>query len=134
MFRNYPLPAIHANAKAAASAAEAAGLQGKYWEMHDMLYENQSQWQDLSTDQRTSQFVEYAKMVGITDTEKFKTGMGSSDVSKKINFDLALGNKAKVTGTPAFFLNGELVPESVSSSVINGDGSEMKKALDEALK
>jgi protein-disulfide isomerase len=60
--------------------------------------------------------------------------MGGSDVSKKINFDLALGNKAKVTGTPAFFLNGKLVPESVSSSVINGDGSEMKKAIDELLK
>jgi protein-disulfide isomerase len=134
VFRNYPLPAIHANAKSAASAAEAAGLQGKYWEMHDKLYENQSQWQDLSTEQRTSQFVEYAKMVGVTDTEKFKTDMGGSDVSKKINFDLALGNKAKVTGTPAFFLNGKLVPESVSSSVINGDGSEMKKAIDELLK
>lgn len=134
VFRNYPLPTIHPNAKAAAAAAEAAGLQGKYWEMHDRLYELQSQWKSTTTDARTSQLVEYAQMIGVTDIDKFKTDMSSNNVNKKINFDLALGNKAKVTGTPTFFINGELVPQTVSSSIINGDGSELRKALDEALK
>lgn len=133
VFRNYPLATMHPNAKAAAAAAEAAGLQGKYWEIHDKLYELQNQWQSASTDARTSQFIQYAQAIGITDTDKFKADMSSSSVNKKINFDLALGNKAKVTGTPAFFINGKIVSQTVSSSIINGDGSELRKALDEAL-
>lgn len=134
VFRNYPLSTMHPNAKAAAAAAEAAGLQDKYWEMHDKLYESQSDWENLSTDKRTNVFVAYAQEVGVKDINKFKTDMADDDVNKKINFDLALGNKANVTGTPTFILNGEKVSDSVASSVINGDGSAMRTELDNALK
>jgi protein-disulfide isomerase len=134
VFRNFPLSTMHPNAKAAAAAAEAAGLQGKYWEMHDRLYQTQSDWENASTENRTSQFVGYAKAIGIKDTDKFKADMASDAVNKKINFDLALGNKDKVSGTPAFFINGKQVSEEASSSVISGDGTAMRKALDELLK
>ena len=134
VFRNYPLSTMHPNAKAAAAAAEAAGLQGKYWEMHDKLYESQNDWDTLSTDKRTNTFVSYAKEIGVKDLDKFKTDMAGNDVNKKINFDLALGNKAKVTGTPTFVLNGKTVPDDQSQSLISGDGSVMAKALDKALK
>jgi protein-disulfide isomerase len=134
IFRNFPLSSMHPNAKAAAAAAEAAGIQGKYWQMHDKLYETQSDWENASTENRTSQFVGYAKAIGIKDTDKFKADMASDAVNKKINFDLALGNKDKVSGTPAFFINGKQVSEEASSSVISGDGTAMRKALDELLK
>lgn len=134
IFRNYPIASLHANAKAAAAAAEAAGLQGKYWEMHDKLYETQDDWSNVAVDKRTDYFVGYARTIGIKNIDKFKTDMGSNAVNKKINFDLALGNKSKVSGTPAFFLNGKAVSDKVTSSVLNGDGSELKKALDEALR
>lgn len=134
IFRNYPLPTMHPNAKAAAAAAEAAGLQGKYWEMHNKLYETQNDWNNLSTDKRTDIFVSFAKEIGVKDTEKFKTDMSGQEVNKKINFDLALGNKAGVTGTPTFYLNGSKVSDDVSSSIINGDGSKLRTALDDLLK
>lgn len=134
IFRNYPLATMHPNAKAAAAAAEAAGLQGKYWEMHDKLYKSQSDWSSLSTDKRTDMFVTYAKEIGVKDLDKFKTDMAGNNVNKKINFDLALGNKVGITGTPTFFLDGKKVSDSVSGSVINGDGSAMKQAIDDLLK
>lgn len=134
VFRNYPLPTMHPNAKAAAAAVEAAGLQGKYWEMNNKIYETQNDWNNLSTDKRTDIFVSFAKAVGVKDAEKFKADMSSQDVNKKINFDLALGNKAQVTGTPSFYLNGTKVTDEVSSSIINGDGSKLREALDNLLK
>ena len=133
IFRNYPLSTMHPNAKAAAAAAESAGLQDKYWEMHDKLYKAQNDWSSASIDKRTGFFVNYAKEVGVANIDKFKSDMASSAINKKITFDLALGNKAKVSGTPAFFLNGNAVSDKVSSSIIAGDGSELKKAIDKAL-
>ena len=134
VFRNYPIATLHPNAKAAAAAAEAAGLQDKYWEMHDKIYETQSEWSSASPEKRTDYFVSYAKDIGVTDIDKFKEDMASNAISKKINFDLALGNKSGVTGTPAFFLNGKAVSEKVFSSILSGDGSELRKVLDEAIK
>lgn len=134
VFRNYPLSTIHPNAMAAAAAAEAAGLQGKYWPMHDKLYEAQNDWASASTDNRTSLFEQYAKSVGVKNINKFRTDMASDNVSKKISFDLALGGKAQVSGTPSFYINGTKVSDAVSASVISGDGSAMRTALDNALK
>jgi protein-disulfide isomerase len=136
VFRNYPLSTLHPNAKAGAAAAEAAGLQGKYWEMHDKLYESQDEWSSLSTDDRTNKFTEYAKDIGVKDLNKFKTDMASDNVNKKIDFDLALGNKFGVTGTPTFELNGQKVSDDVASSVIStgGDGAAMRTAIDNLLK
>lgn len=134
IFRNYPIATLHPNAKAAAAAAEAAGLQGKYWEMHDKLYETQNDWSNTSIEKRTNYFVGYAKAIGVANLDKFTSDMASNAVNKKINFDLALGNKTGVTGTPAFYLDGKVLSDKVVSSIMSGDGSDFKKALDEALK
>lgn len=133
VFRNFPITQIHPNAKAAASAAEAAGLQGKYWEMNEKLYSVRD-WVDSSTDKRTDIFVGYAKEIGVKDIEKFKADMSNPDVSKKLAYDLAIAGKLGITGTPAFYLDGKKVSDAEAGSVINGDASEMFKAIDALLK
>lgn len=106
VFRNFPITNIHPNARVAAAAAEAAGLQGEYWEMHNKIYENQSSWSNLSSSDRTGFFVNYASELGL-DTGKFTQDLAGEAVSKKINFDQALGKKAGTDATPTFFLNGK---------------------------
>lgn len=108
VFRNYPLYQAHPNAFSSASAAEAAGLQGKYWEMYDKLFENQSSWRDLSGAERTNYYLSLASDLSL-DTAKFTTDIDSQEVKSKINFDTALGQKSKVEGTPSFFMNGKSV-------------------------
>ena len=130
VFRNYPLTTMHANAKAAAAAAEAAGLQGKYWGMHNKIYESQSNWENLTGDDRTNIFVNYAKSFGL-DTAKFKTDLESTAVEDKITFDIALSKKAEVDATPTFYLNGTHLDSSVWSTdtkLKNAINSELKKA------
>ncbi len=111
IFRNFPLPG-HGNARAAAAAAEAAGLQGKYWEMHDNLYNLQNDWAGLSGQNRLDTFARYAEGLGLNG-KKFLDDMNSKEVTAKINYDRALGGKAKVTATPGIFVNGKTVDQSV---------------------
>ena len=134
IFRNNPITAIHPNAKSASAAAEAAGLQGKFWEMHDQLYEAQEAWSNQSTAERTTTFLGYAKAIGVKDIDKFKADMAGSAVSDKINFDLSLAKKAGVTGTPTFYLNGEKLSEDIADSITNGDGAKFRAELDRELK
>ena len=129
IFRNNPLASIHPNAKAAAAAAEAAGLQGKYWEMHDKLYKTQTAWSNSNTSQRTDTFIAYAKEIGVSDIEKFKTDMGSSAVNDKISYDLSLGQKAGVSGTPTLTLNKDTLSTDDRQTV-----ESMKKVIDAKLK
>lgn len=105
-FRNFPLVNLHQNAFAAARAAEAAGLQGKFWEMHDLLYENQAQWSDSTT--ATQIFRTYARQAGLN-TDQFNKDYSSNTVNDIINADQALGNKLNIQGTPTFFLNGKQI-------------------------
>lgn len=105
-FRNFPLTSIHPNAFAGARAAEAAGLQNKYWEMHDLLYENQQQWSEGSSPNQF--FDQYAKQIGL-DLTRFRDDFQSTKVNDAINADLAEGNKLKITGTPTFYLDGKQV-------------------------
>lgn len=133
VFRNFPLTSIHPNARAAAATAEAAGLQGKFWEMHDMLYGNQDDWSSLDTSKRTDIFNSYATTLGL-DLEKFKTDVAAKPVAQKINFDLALGKSVKVTGTPTFFLNGEQLDDATTEGIIQGNLTAIKAKLDELVK
>ena len=132
IFRNFPLTTIHPNARAAAAAAEAAGLQGKYWEMHDQLYETQSEWENLSGTQRTDIFTSYAKNLGL-DAAKFTTDLASSAVNSKISFDQAIGNKLGVNSTPTFYLNGEKLSATDSGEIVQGSKSVLTGLLDKAL-
>lgn len=129
IFRNNPLTAIHPNARAGSAAAEAAGLQGKYWEMHDLLYVRQQEWSESSPDQRVDIFLSYAKQVGVKDLDKFKSDLDSKAVSDKINFDLALGKKVPVQGTPTILLDGKKIESDVWS-----DQEKFKEVIKESLK
>jgi len=106
-FRNFPLESLHQNARAGSRAAEAANMQGKFWEMHDALYENQQSWQ--SAGDPLTLFTTFAKSIGITDTAKFVTDYKSSATNDIINADLKEGQKFNITGTPTFILNGKKV-------------------------
>ncbi len=109
VFRNYPLQTIHKNAFSAARAAEAAATQGRFWQMHDMLYEKQEEWAK-STEPRV-QFTEYAKQLGL-DLDRFRSDMESERVVARIRADDARARSLGITGTPTVFLNGtELPPE-----------------------
>lgn len=108
-FRNFPLDSIHPNARAASRAAEAAGLQDKFFEMHDMLYENQDEWAALSSAQPT--FEQYAITLGL-DIAKFKDDFASKTVNDIINADKKDGEDRGVDGTPTYFLNGEKLNNS----------------------
>jgi protein-disulfide isomerase len=111
-FRNLPLIQIHTNAFAAARAAEAAGAQNKYWEMHDMLYEptNWSTWTKSSN--ARGAFEGYAKQLGL-DVNKFKQDYASGKVNEAINADMAEFAKTKQQmATPSFFINGRHVENS----------------------
>jgi protein-disulfide isomerase len=133
IFRNLPLTSIHPNARAAAAAVEAAGLQGKYWEMHNLLFESQSEWSSLSTNERTGAFSSYAESLGL-DAARFTNDLNSDAVKKKISFDEAL---FKQTGyeksTPTFVLNGTQVDAETSGKIVRGDSSALKTLIDTAL-
>ena len=107
IFRNFPLQ-MHKYAFLAARAAEAAGQQGKFWEMHDMIYDNQKEWSDAM--EPRVQFDSYATRLGL-DVQRFKADMERQDLADRIKADLLRGNSLGVKGTPTVYLNGrELVP------------------------
>lgn len=111
VFRNFPLTAIHPNALAASTAAEAAGLQDKWWQYHDKLYENQTAWSDIDVSNRTDIFVSYAKELGLNITT-FKKDLESKKVADKIAKDQALGKKIGTSGTPTLVINGKTLDQS----------------------
>jgi protein-disulfide isomerase len=98
VYRHFPLDQ-HPYSHTAAYAAEAAGLQGKYWEMFDLLFANQAKFSD-------SIFAELAAQLQL-DPEKFAGDLKSSSVAGRIQEDLAYGNRIGINATPTFFLNGE---------------------------
>jgi len=104
-FRNLPLTSIHPNAFAGARAAEAAGLQGKYWEMHDILYENQNSW--VSSSQPLSVFDTYAQSLSLN-VSQFDKDYASEAVNDAINSDLsAFDATGDDKATPTFYLDGK---------------------------
>lgn len=106
-FRNLPLLQVHQNAFAAARAAEAASLQGKFWEMYGLLYQNQQSWS--STTAATSIFEQYASQLKLN-LDQYKKDFASQQVNDTINADIAEFNKTKETmSTPTFFLDGKKV-------------------------
>ena len=99
VFRNFPLSKIHPQAKMAAVAAEAAGKQGKFWEMHDIIFENQTRL-------HLSALIEYAKLIGL-DVEQFKNDLADDTLAEKVESDFESGMRSGVNATPTFFINGE---------------------------
>jgi len=114
VFRHYPLPS-HKNARDAAKATEAADVQGKFFEMHDMLFEKQKEWENSS--QAKTIFEKYASEIGL-DVDKFKDDFDSG--AENINADSALGNRIGVNSTPTFFINGQKYPGVINQDQFQG--------------
>jgi protein-disulfide isomerase len=106
IFRNYPLP-MHSKAFDAALAAEAAGLQGKFWEMQNLLFTNQNFWATEPDYKKI--FESYAERLGL-DLEKFKNDMSGAQTKSRVQEDIKRGMALRVQSTPTFFLNGKPVP------------------------
>jgi len=113
VYRHFPLTQSHPKAELAAQAAEAAGKQGKFWEMHDLLFENQSEWSN--TFNTRSKLAEYATELGL-DTARFESDLESSDVKNKVSQNLNEARAIGFPGTPSFILNGEFIqsPQSLA--------------------
>lgn len=108
VYRNFPLRSIHQNAQLSAQAGEAAGIQGKFWEMHDQLFATQEQWEKLSNGDAKKFFINLAQQIDL-DTETFESDMNSSTVRNEVNDDYDLAVSLGLSGTPTFFLNGEQI-------------------------
>lgn len=123
IFRHFPL-AIHPHAQDAALAAEAAGLQGRFWEMHDLLYKEQAGW-SKAADARPL-FNSYAGMLGLN-LDRFKADLDRPEVKERVASDQKRGTELGVSGTPTIFINGRQVPPPV-------DAAALRTAIDAVLK
>jgi protein-disulfide isomerase len=123
VFRNFPLPG-HKHAREAALAAEAAGLQGRFWEMHDVLYREQAVW---STAPNTRELFEsYAGTIGLN-LDQFRKDMDGEKVREQVDSDHALGDSLGVKLTPTLFINNHPVDPKDK----NAEG--VRAAIDAAL-
>jgi protein-disulfide isomerase len=126
VFRHYPLTQIHQKAYDAARATEAAGMQGKFWEMHDVLYDKQKDW-TVSGDHR-SEFANYAKQLNL-DVDKFKTDMLGMVTAARVDADKKRGDSAQIRSTPSAFLNGR--PLDFTTEM--GNAEALRRAVENAL-
>ncbi len=103
-FHHFPLVGIHQWAMPAALAAEAAGDQGKFWEMHDLIYENQERWSRMPNPE--SEFLTYAGRIGLN-INQFMQGMRNPDTESRVLQDVVRAREADINETPTFFVNGK---------------------------
>lgn len=128
-FKHFPLDTIHPNARAAHRAAEAAGLQGKFFEMYDLIYKNQSSWRSGVVSNAVPVFESYAQGLGL-DMNKFKEDFASATVNSTINADQSEGkSKYKIDSTPTFVLNGQVLKNTDIGSI-----DSFSAKIDEQLK
>ncbi|MFL9482789.1 DsbA family protein [Chitinophagaceae bacterium LWZ2-11] len=99
VFRNFPLQEIHPQALGAALAAEAAGAQNKFWQMHDIIFENQQNLQ-------REDLIQYAETIGL-DVPTFKSDIKEQAFLEKVETDFESGIRSGVNGTPSFFIDGD---------------------------
>lgn len=103
VYRYFPLTTIHKNAQLSAQAAEAAGTQGKFWEMHDKLFATQSIWQGIADPKDT--YIGYAKELGLEEI-KFVADLESQITKDAVSVDILAATRYAITGTPTFYVNG----------------------------
>jgi len=100
--RDLPLP-FHNNAQKTSEAARCAGESGKYWEMHDKLFENQKEWSELAGAEAVSKFVEYGRSLGVEIGQCLESGQ----FEQAVKDDAALSSSLGMNGTPSFLINGQ---------------------------
>lgn len=130
IFRSFPISG-HQNARAASTAAEAAGFQGYFWEMVETLYSNQASWEYLNSKARTDEFVRVFQQIAPNgDVEKFRNDLNDKRIDQKISFDYNIGlKKDSINATPAFVINGKRVDASAANTQ-----DEFRDAIEKLLK
>ncbi len=103
VFRHFPISEIHARAEPAAVAAEAAARQGRFWEMHDRLFDHQHRLAD-------DDLLEHARVLGL-DLNRFRSDLADGDLGRRVRKVRAAGERSGVTGTPTFFVDGRRFEE-----------------------
>jgi protein-disulfide isomerase len=126
VFRHFPLHSIHQHAVAAARAAEAAGRQGRFWEMHDMLYKQQDVWKNDVDVQ--SRFEGYARTLGLN-LERFRSDMTAPAIAERLIADQKRAAALGVTSTPTLFINGREVQFSAQAYSYDGLRAKIDAAL-----
>ena len=112
VYRHFPQNTVHAHASVAAQAAEAAGAQGKFWQMHDLLFRHQDDLADAD-------FVQYALRIGL-EVYRFEADLSSEFYSRRVRDDYASGLRSGVHGTPTFFINGNRYEGALEYEVLRG--------------
>jgi cyclophilin family peptidyl-prolyl cis-trans isomerase len=107
VYRNFPLETIHDKAALSAQAAEAAGEQGKFWEMHDFLFATQQEWSAFTSDEFSKWLPGQAITLGL-DAAQFKIDLTREDIVKKVNEAWENGKKIGLPGTPFVLINGQI--------------------------
>lgn len=107
IYRHYPLTTIHKNSYDAAVAAEAAGAQGKFWDMQNLIFMNQKDWSNAA-DVRTI-LEGYAERIGL-DVEKYKTDVLGLGIKNRVYADIERGRALGISSTPMLYINGKSVP------------------------
>ena len=105
-FHHFPLTQLHSHAVEASYAAAAAGLQGKFWEMHNMLYENQSLWSEVGDFRPILE--DFARRIGL-DIQRFAQDMNGLQVATIVSDDATRGSLLGVNSTPTIFINGQMI-------------------------
>lgn len=123
-YRHFPL-SQHKNAKLASTVAEAAGKQGKFWEMHDMIFQNQSDWSEEKN--ASVIFAKYATDLNLN-LEQFQKDLSSEEIKAKIESDYKSGIRAGVNSTPSFFLNGKKMEQNQTRNY-----EDFKNAIEQSL-
>ncbi|MDR0398025.1 MAG: DsbA family protein [Candidatus Nomurabacteria bacterium] len=108
IYHHFPLESIHANARYAAQAAEAASLQGKFWPMSSLIFAGQDVWSGQNHETLATTFEGYAETLGL-DINKYKQDIAAANVRTKIDKDISQARERGLNGTPSVFLNGEAV-------------------------
>ena len=106
VYRDFPIDSLHPNARPAHIAAECADEQGKFWEYHDVLFENQGQWNRLSSSDLRSQLNQYATSMRLN-SESFDSCLSSQSMADEVNADYLQASQYGATGTPTFFIGNE---------------------------
>lgn len=110
IYRHLPLLNIHDNAQISAEAAEAAGAQDKFWEMHDLLYDQQDNWSSLPESDIIDVLVGYAEEIGVEDIDQFRTDLEEGTYSQAVTDELEQAVNSQINSTPSFVVNGVLYP------------------------
>jgi len=118
VFRHLPLVSLHPTAPLAAQATEAAAFQGKFWEMHDILFEKQESWGGLSEEETIEIFVAYAQDIGL-DVDKFRVDLESEAVMVAVVEDIQGAQRGGLTGTPSVYFNDQLLELETMEDIRN---------------